>query len=95
MRLTILQGLLCLALLASFANAQQENAVAAQVQNTSASQSKDSQAIVYVYRRQSERHAAGGSDNPVMEEWSANPEGSSFASSPNPLSATWQRHGRA
>jgi hypothetical protein len=50
MRLTILQGLLCLALLASFANAQQENAVAAQVQNTSASQSKDSQAIVYVYR---------------------------------------------
>jgi hypothetical protein len=50
MRLPILQSLLCLALLASFANAQQPNAVVAQVQNTSASESKDSQATVYVYR---------------------------------------------
>jgi hypothetical protein len=50
MRLPILQSLLCLVLLASFADAQQPNVVVAQVQNTSASESKESQATVYVYR---------------------------------------------
>ena len=50
MRFSILKSTLCLAILASLAQAQQPEASASQVEKSPAVQDKDSQAMVYVYR---------------------------------------------
>jgi hypothetical protein len=50
MKFSILKSFLCLALLASFAPAQQPEAATTQVENTSAANDKESEATVYVYR---------------------------------------------
>jgi Protein of unknown function (DUF2846) len=50
MRCPIVKALLCLAFLFSFAHAQQPQAATTQAETNPASQSKDSQATVYVYR---------------------------------------------